>query len=177
LTQKALVFGGDTLTATDIAVASGAADIGDKSKVASLDAGLVTRATDKLHHMVEEAIDRMKTSASDVPVVLVGGGSVLINRDLKGVSELHVPQYSGVANAIGAAIAQVGGEVDRVFSYDADGRENSIDKAKSEARARAIEAGANADSVEIIEVDEIPLAYMPGGSVRLRVKAVGDLAV
>ncbi len=177
LTQKALVFGGDTLTATDIAVASGAANIGDKSKVASLDAGLVTRATDKLHHMVEEAIDRMKTSASDVPVVLVGGGSVLINRDLKGVSELHVPQYSGVANAIGAAIAQVGGEVDRVFSYDADGRENSINKAKSEARARAIEAGANADSVEIIEVDEIPLAYMPGGSVRLRVKAVGDLAV
>ena len=45
-----------------------------------------------------------------------------------------------------------------------------------EARARAIEAGANADTVEIIEVDEIPLAYMPGGAVRLRVKAVGDLA-
>ncbi|MFP6688784.1 MAG: hydantoinase/oxoprolinase family protein, partial [Alphaproteobacteria bacterium] len=176
LTHKAMVFGGDTLTATDIAVASGAADIGDAANVSGLDTDLVKRAMDKLHQMVEDAIDRMKTSATDVPVILVGGGSVLINRDLKGVSEMHVPEHSGVANAIGAAIAQIGGEVDRVFSYDADGRENSIDKAKSEARARAIEAGANADTVEIIEVDEIPLAYMPGGSVRLRVKAVGDLA-
>ena len=157
-------------------LASGAADIGDAANVSGLDTDLVKRAMDKLHQMVEDAIDRMKTRATDVPVILVGGGSVLINRDLKGVSEMHVPEHSGVANAIGAAIAQIGGEVDRVFSYDADGRENSIDKAKREARARAIEAGANADTVEIIEVDEIPLAYMPGGSVRLRVKAVGDLA-
>ena len=176
LTEKALVFGGDTLTATDVAVAIGAADIGDADRVAGLDGNLVNRAMDKLHLMVEEAIDRMKTSASDVPVILVGGGSVLINRDLKGVSELHVPEHSGVANAIGAAIAQVGGEVDRVFSYEADGRENSIEKAKGEAQARAVEAGADAATVEIIEVEEIPLAYMPGGSVRLRVKAVGNLS-
>ena len=31
------------------------------------------------------------------------------------------------------------------------------------------------DSVTIVEVDEIPLTYMPGNEVRIRVKAVGDL--
>ncbi|MDP6057562.1 MAG: hypothetical protein QGH33_01660, partial [Pirellulaceae bacterium] len=80
------------------------------------------------------------------------------------------------ANAIGAAIAQVGGEVDRVFSYEDHGREGSLEKAKCEARARAEQTGADSSTVEIIEVEEIPLAYMPGGAVRLRVKAVGDLA-
>ncbi len=176
LTGKALVFGGDTLTATDIAVAGGLADIGDRAAVAALDGAMVTRALDRIHAMVEDAIDRMKTSADPVPAILVGGGSVLIDRDLAGVSSLDIPAQSAVANAIGAAIAQVGGEVDRVFSYESEGRENALDRAKEEATARAIEAGADAGSVEIIEVEEIPLAYLPGAACRVRVKAVGDLA-
>lgn len=176
LTSRALVFGGDTLTTTDIAVAGGLADIGDKGAVTGLDGAKVKRALDRIHTMVEDAIDRMKTSAEPVPAILVGGGSILINRDLAGVSELSVPEHSAVANAIGAAIAQVGGEVDRVFSYETEGRENAISQARKEATERAIDAGAAASSVEIIEVEEIPLAYLPGAACRVRVKAVGDLA-
>ncbi len=176
LTSKALVFGGDTLTATDIAVAGGLADIGDRAAVKSIGAGTVSRALDRIHLMVEDAIDRMKTSAEPVPAILVGGGSILLNRDLAGVSVLNVPEHSAVANAIGAAIAQVGGEVDRVFSYETEGRENAIEQAKKEAVAKAVDAGAEAGSIEIIEVEEIPLAYLPGAACRVRVKAVGDLA-
>ena len=176
LTGKALVFGGDTLTATDIAVAGGLADIGDRAAVAGLDGAFVRRALDRIHAMVEDAIDRMKTSAEPVPAILVGGGGILIDRDLAGVSTLGVPEHSAVANAIGAAIAQVGGEVDRVFSYEEEGRENAIARAREEATARAIDAGAASDSIDIIEVDEIPLAYLPGAACRVRVKAVGDLA-
>ena len=120
--------------------------------------------------MVEDAIDRMKTSAEPVPAILVGGGSILVERDLAGVSALSIPDHSAVANAIGAAIAQVGGEVDRVFSYEQEGRENAIQQAK------AVDAGAEPDSIEIIEVEEIPLAYLPGAACRIRVKAAGDLA-
>ena len=176
LTSRALVFGGDTLTATDIAVAAGFADIGDKTAVAKLDSAKVKSALDRIHTMVEDAIDRMKTSAEPVPAILVGGGSILINRDLKGVSKLVMPEHSAVANAIGAAIAQVGGEVDRVFSYETEGRENAIAQARKEATERAIDAGAATNSVKIIEVEEIPLAYLPGAACRVRVKAVGDLA-
>ena len=176
LTEKALVFGGDTLTATDVAVAAGLADIGDRGAVTELDGAAVKRGLDTIHTMVEDAIDRMKTSAEPVPAILVGGGSILVERDLAGVSALSTPDHSAVANAIGAAIAQVGGEVDRVFSYEQEGRENAIQQAKDEAEAKAVDAGAEASSIEIIEVEEIPLAYLPGAACRVRVKAVGDLA-
>ena len=45
-----------------------------------------------------------------------------------------------------------------------------------QATDRAVEAGAAADSVEIVEVEEVPLAYLPSNATRIRVKAVGDLA-
>ena len=95
LTEKALVFGGDTLTATDVAVAAGLADIGDRSAVAGLDGAAMKRGLDTIHTMVEDAIDRMKTSAEPVPAILVGGGSILIERDLAGVSALSIPRAFG----------------------------------------------------------------------------------
>jgi hypothetical protein len=119
----------------------------------------------------------MKTSAKPARVVLVGGGSVLIDRQLKGASELTVPAQAGVANAIGAAIAQVGGEVDRIFSYETNGREGSLQEARDEATAAAVAAGAVPSTIQIVDVEELPLQYLPGGAVRLRVKAVGDLAL
>ncbi len=174
LTQKALVFGGDTLTASDIAVAAGTAEMGDHGKAAHLDSDFVGRALDAIHDKVDEAVDRMKISATPVPVVLVGGGGVLVSRPIKGASEVLTPDHASVANAVGAAIAHAGGEVDRVYAYDSVGRETAIEQASEEAGDKAVAAGADPGSVRIIEVEELPLAYMPGGMVRLRVKAVGD---
>lgn len=175
--QEALVFGGSTLTATDVAVAAGYADVGDRGRVAQLDRRLVAAAVDEIHRLAEDAIDRMKTSAAAVPLVLVGGGSVLIGRELRGVSGVTVPAHAGVANAIGAAIAQVSGAVDRVFSYETLGREAALSQAREEAIGQAVAAGAQAGTVAITEVEELPLQYLPGQAVRVRVRAVGDLAL
>ena len=175
LDSKALVFGGSTLTATDLAVAAGYADIGVASSVAHLSRHLVDGGIGRIRKIVEEGIDRMKTSAEPVPLVLVGGGSVLIQGELEGVSEVVVPEHASVANAVGATIANVSGEIDRVFSYERLGRKMAIEIAKSEARERAVAAGALRESVEIIDVEELPVAYVPGGSVRLRVKAAGEV--
>ena len=175
ITEKALVFGGDTLTTTDILVAVGKADVGDASKVASIDADFAAKVEDVIIEMATIAVDRMKTSATAVPVVVVGGGSILIQRDIPGSSELIKPEHYSVANAIGAAIAQVGGECDRIFSLAEMDREKALETAKKEATDRAIEAGASADSIEIVDVEEVPLAYLPGNATRIMVKAVGDL--
>ena len=70
----------------------------------------------------------------------------------------------------------VGGECDRIFSLDGGGREDAVAAAKAEAAAKAREAGAEPASIRIVELDEIPLSYMPGNVTRLRAKAVGDLA-
>jgi N-methylhydantoinase A/oxoprolinase/acetone carboxylase beta subunit len=175
LTERALVFGGSELTATDIAVAAGLAEIGDADRVASLDRSLVERALHLIETEIAESVDRMKTSAGDVPVVVVGGGSILLAESLPGASQLVKPEHFAVANAIGAAIAQIGGEVDRVFSLDQLPREEALAQAKEEATSKAVAAGANPGSVVIVDVEEVPLAYLPSNATRIHVKAVGEL--
>lgn len=175
LTTKALVFGGDTLTTTDIIVASGSEDIGDKSAISGLDSGFVKSVQERIMEMVTVAVDRMKTSAVAVPVIVVGGGSILVTGKIEGASEIIKPNHFSVANAIGAAIAQVGGECDRIFSLAEMTRDQALAQAKQEATDRAVNAGANADSIEIVDVEEVPLAYLPGNATRIMVKAVGDL--
>ncbi|MBO1330205.1 hydantoinase/oxoprolinase N-terminal domain-containing protein [Streptomyces sp. VRA16 Mangrove soil] len=175
LTEEALVFGGSTLTATDLTVAAGLADIGDAAGVAHLDRAFVDRALARIAERLTESVDRMRTSAAPLPVVAVGGGSVLVPEALPGFDDVRRPGNFGVANAVGAAIAQVGGEVDRVFQVPEGKRESVLAQAREEAVGRAEEAGARRGSVRVVDIEEVPLAYLPGGTTRIRVKAVGDL--
>jgi N-methylhydantoinase A/oxoprolinase/acetone carboxylase beta subunit len=176
LAERALVFGGETLTATDIAVAAGLADIGDPGNVASLDRAFIDESVSLMQAMVEEAIDRIKLSAAPEPVILVGGGSVLIRDTIEGASTVIRPEHYEVANAVGAAIAQISGEVDKIYSLNGLTREGALEQARGEATSRAIAGGAEPDSVHIVEVEDIPLTYLEGNLVRIRVKAVGELA-
>lgn len=176
LLRRALVFGGDTLTATDLAVAAGAVVIGDPERVAALDRSLVDDGLDLVRRSIEDGLERIKTTAAPVPVVVVGGGSILVGDGLRGASEVVTPEHFAVANAIGAAIAQVGGETDRVFRLDGSSREAALEEAVAEASQRAIEAGADPHGLRVVDVDEVPLAYLPGNAVRIRVRAVGELA-
>ena len=125
--------------------------------------------------MLAEAIDRVKTSKEDRPLIAVGGGSILIPDRIPGVSEIVRPEHFDAANAVGAAIASVSGQVDRIFHLGPDGRQAVLDEARDEARERAVAAGADPGTVQIIEVDEIPLAYLTSPAVRIRVKAAGTL--
>lgn len=173
LTEEATVFGGDTVTATDVAVAGEMADIGDVEP--HLDEDLVSAAVSFIHDRVEYAIDRMKTSPEPVRIAIVGGGSILLGDDLRGASSVEKPPHFEVANAIGAAISQVSGDIDRVFSLDDLDRDEAIEQAKQEAIDDAITAGADPDTVEVVDFEEIPISYLPGNAVRMRAKAAGDL--
>jgi N-methylhydantoinase A/oxoprolinase/acetone carboxylase beta subunit len=175
LTNEALVFGGRTLTATDVAVAAGRADIGNRSQVAHLARSQIDTAIKQVDSMIAAGIDRMKTSAEPVPIIVVGGGSVLIGDSIAGGSEVIRPEHFEAANAVGAAIAQISGEVDRVFSLANTSRDRAIEQAKTEASKRAVDAGAAPGTVEIVDVEDVPLTYLPGNATRIRVKAVGDL--
>jgi N-methylhydantoinase A/oxoprolinase/acetone carboxylase beta subunit len=175
LTRRALVFGGDVTTATDLAVAAGLAEIGDPALVAGLPRELVRDGLAVISGRVAEVVDRMRTSPEPLPVVAVGGGSILVPDSLPGTTATRRPEHFAVANAIGAAIAQVGGEVDRIFAVGSVTREQVLDQAKAEAVDKAVAAGARPQDVRIVEVDEVPIAYLPGNAVRVRVKAVGDL--
>ncbi|PSL00601.1 hydantoinase/oxoprolinase-like protein [Murinocardiopsis flavida] len=175
LGSEALVFGGPTMTATDVAVAAGRAEIGDPSRVAGMDRDLVGGVLAQIAAAVTDGVERMRVSAEPLPIVAVGGGSVLLPDRLDDGAALVRPDNFPVANAVGAAIAQVGGEVDRVFSIEPGRRSAVLDDAKQEAVDRAVRAGALPDTVRVVDVDEVPLAYLPGNATRIRVKAVGEL--
>jgi len=178
LVRRARVFGGDVTTATDIAVAVGRARVGSPDRVVDAFAPeLVAEALAAIEARLESAVDRVKLRPDPVPVVLVGGGSVLIGDKIRGAAEVHTPEHADVANAIGAAIAQVGGEVDALFSLDGESRDEALRRATAEAVSRAVSAGADPATVEIVDIEEVPLTYLPGNAVRIRAKAVGDLDV
>jgi N-methylhydantoinase A/oxoprolinase/acetone carboxylase beta subunit len=177
ITEDALVFGGETLTLSDVAVAAGLAMMGDPSRVDGLDRSLVSAVLTRVRETCEEIIDRMKTSADPIPVVLVGGGSVVIPEKLAPAAEIRRPAHFDVANAIGAAIAQCSGEIERVFSLDQHSRAEALEIAKQLAVDEAVRAGADAHTVEIIDIQEVPMAYLPSSATQIRIRAAGDLAL
>ncbi|MCC0039938.1 MAG: hydantoinase/oxoprolinase family protein [Brucellaceae bacterium] len=175
ITKEALVFGGDTLTTTDVAVARGEASVGDASKVADLDPALLDAAREEMTRMLERAIERTRLSPDPIPVIAVGGGSILMP-DRIGDLEVIRPENFAVANAVGAAIAQISGEVDRIFSLEKGlTREICLKQAEDEARDKAIKSGADAATIETIEREDVPLAYLPGNATRIHVKVVGEM--
>lgn len=176
ITRKAMIFGGDTLTATDIAVAAGRAALGDASAVAGVDRALVGAALAQIDQTLERAVDRSRLSAAPLPVVVVGGGSILAPRQLAGL-EVRRPRHFEVANAIGAAIAQASGQVDRVFSLDGATRDAVLAAAEQEARDQAVKAGAIEETIVVTDREDVPLAYLPGNATRVRIKVVGDMRI
>ena len=176
LVNEGLVFGGSTLTATDVVVATGSVAIGDPALVANLDAGLVATATRRISEMLNAGIEKMKPSSDPLPVVLVGGGAVLVTDKLKAASEMLRPEHAGVANAIGAAIAQIGGETERLVSYDKTPRQQAVKEITADATRIALEAGADAATIRVADIEETSISYMAGNTTRLRVKVVGDIA-
>ena len=176
LKQKALIFGGDTLTATDVAVLTQPdLDLGDPALAGEMPSRLAPGIDERIHRQYEVALDRIKTSAERVPLILVGGANFLVNRPMEGCSKLIRPPHASVANAIGAAIAQVGGEIDQIYSYKQITREQALANARETVVRRVVQAGGKPGTVRFIDFEETPLNYLPGDVVRVRARAVADL--
>src|SRR5262249_9715469 len=133
----------------------------------------VRAALSRIGAILEEAVDRMKTDAAELPLVAVGGASFLVADALPGISDVVRVPHQGVANAVGAAIAQVGGEEDRVFQGLS--REDAIAEPRRLAEAKAVRSGAAPRTLSVVDVEDLPLAYLPGNSLRVRVRVVGDV--
>ncbi|MFJ7183029.1 hydantoinase/oxoprolinase N-terminal domain-containing protein [Lysinibacillus xylanilyticus] len=175
IAEEALVFGGNTLTTTDISVRLGLADVGDRSLVMHIDEAFAKEVQSEISALIEQAIDKMKTSSEDVQLVLVGGGSIIVPDSLRGVSDIIKFENGTVANAIGASIAQISGQYEQIYIYSKEPREISLKDAQEKAVKQAELAGALSETIELVEVEETPLAYHPENATRLKVKVVGKM--
>lgn len=174
LQQQALVFGGKQVTLTDIAVAAGMLELGDPLRAKKLPSSLIKETVQSVHRILAETVDSMKTDATEVPLLVVGGGAMLCPEHMEGIERVIRVSHAGVANAVGAAMAQISGEVDYVFNDMS--RESLLRKAEEIATQRAVAAGADADSIRVVDMEDLPLAYIPGNAVRARVRVVGEIA-
>ncbi|MBM3559637.1 MAG: hydantoinase/oxoprolinase family protein [Alphaproteobacteria bacterium] len=175
LARRALCFGGDVLTATDVAHASGLASFGSRGRELRLDPGMVRNAMVTIESAFAAAVDRMKITPADLPLIAVGGAAFLVPEKLAGVSRVVRPHYAQVANAVGAAMAKVGAEAEVVYTRGNDNRDTALERARHDATAKAVAAGASRETIEITDVDEVPISYLDEPVVRLRIRAVGEM--
>lgn len=178
LTSAARSFGGDELTLTDVALKTGnmqwqaAHPLTDNIGITQQQAKAVYQ---QMVLDVEEGIDKMKTSAASVPVIMVGGGSALFPDHLEGVSQVVRPEHFEVANAIGVALGEISGQFDKIVPIEPTLREEVLLTLEEQAKQLAIEAGACGENVSIIERSEIPLSYLQGNMVHVKIKAAGHI--
>ncbi|KAK3395367.1 hypothetical protein B0T20DRAFT_486629 [Sordaria brevicollis] len=176
INKEAILFGGSTLTTTDCTVLANPniTNIGD----ASLVKGALTHEETQqfkaiVKSKIEKIIDNMKTSPDDLPVLLVGGGAIIAPDELQGASKVLKPRWSEVANAIGAAIARVSAVVDTIKSTETKTEKQFLEEIKREAIDRTVAAGASVESVEVVEIETLPLQYVENKT-RFIVRAAGD---
>ena len=177
LTQEAMVFGGGTLTLTDVAVAAGRIRLGDRSRVSHIGSQTIARIDQRLRARLERLLENFERAGRNLPIILVGGGAPLVGALLRELGrKVLCPEHADVANAYGAAMAQVGGEADLTFSSTAISRPEALARAEREAHRRAADAGAAPDTVTTVELEDAAFSYLASDAIRVRARAVGDIA-
>lgn len=100
--ERALIFGGSTTTATDIAIASGARIHGGTQQYTNMiNPETVAKARQVITRRLERVVDLVKTSSKELDLILVGGGSMIVLDEIKGVRRIIRPPHFDVANAVG----------------------------------------------------------------------------
>jgi len=172
LLREAKIFGGNTLTASDLAVAIGRAEMGTHPAPEFKNANQLKSLLDQ---MISDAVARSRTSDEQIPVISVGGGSVLMGKHVDGLKVVRPPHHD-LANAVGAAIAQVSGEVSKIVTLgDELDRKTAISQVTKEANDVAILRGADELSLSVLSMSDVPLSYLPGNNLAINVTVVGDL--
>ena len=176
LKNKAVCFGGDVLTLTDVAVSQGRMEIARATINDPAPQAVCDRVDALIVERLSAAVDLMKPGGATLPVILVGGGAPLIPGEKLAGCPVIRPINADVANAIGASIAQVSGEAEGLFVVGAQTRDEALKALTVEAERLAVVAGADPKSVVPINIEEVDIPYMATETTRIRVTVVGDLA-
>ena len=80
--------------------------------------------------------------------------------------DLVILETSGIGQA----------DTERLVSYDKTPRQQAVKEITADATRIALEAGADAATIRVADIEETSISYMAGNTTRLRVKVVGDIA-
>ena len=169
LFEDGVSFGGIHLTLTDLALRA------DFLSIPGADPRRVTlspeRAQELLHRAfmkIKALITKMQSSTRAAPVIIVGGGADLFRKWCQQEGYL-LPEHHSVANAYGAALAEIACTIDRTIIMG----ETEMDALKAQAIDQTIQRGARPESVRLTRVEIIPYHYLEGQRARVIISAAG----
>lgn len=129
----------------------------------------------RMDEIATDVVAQSRTSDVEIPVLAVGGGSVLLPDTIDGL-KVVCPPHHDLANAVGAAIAQVSGEASKIVqTTDTSSRKDAIAEVTEAANQAAIARGADPATLNVLTIEDVPLPYLPGNNLSISVTVVGDL--
>ncbi len=185
LKEKAIAFGGDTLTLSDFFLATkelvieGADEASNLQKTIAKITGetfskTLSAVKQQIQLSIEKLIDKLKTDSKEIPVVACGGGAFLLPKKIDGASKVVFPEHLEVANAFGACIAQIACEEEMVINTMQQDENKALEQLLQKIKNKLLANGAVENSIKTLTRESIPLAYLPG-AVKLKIKLCGDL--
>lgn len=185
LAKNSLSFGGELLTVTDIAIAhKRIKPKGCQTKwIATFSKKSLKCTDDYIHRYLGEHIIDVWSSVSIKPnaIILVGGGAHLFDMDkLRHILANHIPsltltipRYAHIANAVGAATAEIAGSYTAIYDLTKHSHETACEDAKLSAMARAYGNGACSDSIRLKAIATTNINYIPGTHTKIQAKVAG----
>ncbi len=163
-------FGGSSLTLTDVALKAGLITIknAEPDRV-SLTKQQIDSLYAQIKNRLQELIEKMRGPEQNISIVLVGGGATLLPPNL--IPNAITCPHANVANAYGAALAEISATVDTVVSLTQ--RDIILTELRNQALNLAVEQGAAASLVRVIEEKIIPYHYIPNNLARIIITAAG----
>lgn len=157
----------------------------DNSALTLFDIGKILKSKPQNRAIQQEALNIMETFLNvltkgieyfridhHLPILWVGGGAENIPDAYFNAKNLR-PSHYQVANAYGAAMAEVSGSID-VTRHLSKNRQEIIQELENQAMAEAIRQGAKAGTTRIIEKRLLPFFYMPHELTRIIITAAGE---
>jgi hypothetical protein len=134
----------------------------------TLDQG--TAVFDQVKEKMKELILKIRGEHKNAPIVFVGGGAALLPSGFF-QEEHQIPAFFNVANAYGAALAEISGTIDTIVSLQ--NRTKVLDDLCETAKEKAIAQGADKRTLRVVDQQIIPYSYVPNQMARVIIRYSG----
>ena len=173
LVKESLIFGGNRMTLTDIAVKKRFITIPHATTpVNNISDELASEVMTYVEKTILTLCRQIAGKHKNLPIVFIGGGAMLFaNSPL--AKQIIIPKLAPLANALGAALAQVSGSIDTVVELR--NHTKTIKQLAAQAKQRAVQAGAHPQTVHMVEQQMIPYSYTTNNLTRIKITMTGDL--
>jgi DUF917 family protein/N-methylhydantoinase A/oxoprolinase/acetone carboxylase beta subunit len=187
--EQSMCFGGDTFTITDVAVAKQRISPLNcqTRRIQNIPAFVIEEADQLLHTVLANLLTDVWASVTVKPhvIILVGGAACLFDCNKLHTILSHtmsdikiiIPEYSSIANAIGAATAHISGTYNGVYDLHKINRTRAYKNATDLAIQQAIKNGASPKNIHIKSIYSHDISYIPGATTRIQVKVASKPAL